>query len=117
MARLGVALGGETLKFGGLAGIGDIVAACSSGHGRNHEVGRRLAAGEPLEAVLASAEGVAEGVPAVRAVRLYAEAMGLELPIVTALHAMLYEGVPVSEALGRLLATPVGPEFPALSGR
>ncbi len=62
IARLGVAAGANPLTFSGLAGMGDLIATCASSLSRNHELGRRLAAGEKLEEILASTHTVAEGI-------------------------------------------------------
>ena len=111
MSRFGVSVGAEPATFGGLAGIGDLFTTCASPLSRNHQVGERLGRGEQLEAVLASMTQVAEGVPTTRAVHGFAREKGLELPIVAAVHAVLYEGVPVRRALERLMQRPVGVEL------
>src|SRR5438093_7009167 len=54
IARLGIAAGANPLTFTGLAGIGDLIATCASPLSRNQQLGRRLAAGEKLNAILAS---------------------------------------------------------------
>lgn len=117
MAQLGVAMGGDVLTFGGLAGVGDLFAATCSSKSLNHQLGQRLARGESLAQVLETTPAVAEGVPTTAAVHRHARATGLDLPIVKAMHALLHEGVPVAEAVRELLATPVGWELAALRGR
>ncbi len=67
IARLGIAAGAQPLTFAGLAGIGDLIATCASPLSRNQQLGRRLAAGEKLEDILASTHSVAEGVYATQA--------------------------------------------------
>ena len=62
MTRLGVALGGDPATFAGLAGIGDLIATCSSKQSRNNSVGLALGQGETIEAILESMHMVAEGV-------------------------------------------------------
>jgi len=114
MARLGAAMGGDVFTMGGLAGIGDLMATCASPLSRNHQVGVRLAKGEPLDAILASLSSVAEGVPTTRGVYAWAQRRGLELPIVRAMHGLLFEGWDVPRVLGFLLATKVGHELAAL---
>jgi len=111
MARLGVALGGDVMTFGGLAGIGDLMATCTSPLSRNYQVGQRLARGESLAAISAAMPHVAEGVWATRAVHAQARALGLDLSIVSAIHAFLYEGWSLPDVLQRLSSRPSGEEL------
>jgi glycerol-3-phosphate dehydrogenase (NAD(P)+) len=92
MTRLGESLGAQKETFFGLAGLGDLVITCMSGKSRNHTVGERLGRGESLQRVQTDMQMVAEGVHAVRAIHAFAEARGLDLPITSAVHAVLYEG-------------------------
>lgn len=117
MARLGVAMGGDVFTFGGLAGIGDLMATCASPLSRNHQVGERLAKGERLDAILGSMASVAEGVPTTRGVHAWARAHGLDLPIVRAMHGLLFDGWDVPQVLRFLLTIPVGHELAALRYR
>jgi glycerol-3-phosphate dehydrogenase (NAD(P)+) len=117
MARWGVAQGADALTFGGLAGIGDLVATCSSPLSRNHQFGTRLARGERPEEIKATMVEVAEGVTTTKAVHEQAQGQGVDLPIVRTVHRMLYQGLPVLEARDELLAVPVGREFPRGSPR
>lgn len=117
MARFGVALGGEVMTFGGLAGVGDLMATCASPLSRNHQVGERLARGERLTDILSSMAQVAEGVPTTRSVHHKARQLGLELPIVRAVHGLLYEDWEVTRALGFLMSLPTGTELAALRYR
>jgi len=117
MARYGVAVGADVFTFGGLAGIGDLMATCSSRLSRNHQVGERLGRGERLEAILASLPHVVEGVTTTQAVHPQAESLGLELPIVRAMHGLLFEGWSPGDALERLMALPVGGELSSLRYR
>lgn len=113
MARLGVSMGADALTFGGMAGVGDLIATCSSPLSRNHQVGARLAKGEALEAIQADMNMVAEGVKTVRAVHSYCQAKGLDLPIVRAVYRRLYEGRDAEAALADLMSIPTGEEFVA----
>ncbi|MBM3984950.1 MAG: NAD(P)-dependent glycerol-3-phosphate dehydrogenase [Planctomycetes bacterium] len=103
MARLGVALGGRRDTFNGLSGIGDLVVSCISRHGRNRLVGERIGRGERLEQVLASIPGVPEGVLTCRAVRILAQETGVEMPISSEIHAVLYEGKDPRRAVADLM--------------
>ncbi len=117
MARVGVAMGGDVFTFGGLTGVGDLMCTCGSPLSRNHQVGERLAKGETLEEILDSMTQVAEGVPTTKAVKLYADSVGLDLPIVQAVHRLLFEGWKVEDALVQLMHLPVGDELAALRYR
>ena len=114
MARFGVALGAEVFTFGGLAGIGDLMATCASPLSRNHQVGVRLAAGESVNDIEASMSSVAEGVPTTRAVHEQALARGLDLQIVRGVYGVLYGGAAPAEAIRELLQSPAGDEMAAL---
>ncbi|MCA9672209.1 MAG: NAD(P)-dependent glycerol-3-phosphate dehydrogenase [Myxococcales bacterium] len=111
MGKLGAAMGADLLTFGGMAGIGDLMATCASPLSRNHQVGERLAKGETLEQIRAAMFMVAEGVKTTRAVHAYAQYKGLDLHIVAAVHRLLYEGATVPEAIRDLMAVPTGAEF------
>lgn len=117
MARIGVALGADVFTFGGLTGVGDLMCTCASSLSRNHQVGERLAKGETLDDILTSMTQVAEGVPTTKAVHRYAESVGLELPIVKAVHRLLFEGWTVPDAIVQLMHLPVGDELAALRYR
>ncbi len=117
MARFGVALGADVFTFGGLAGIGDLMATCASKLSRNHQVGERLAGGEEISGILDGMTQVAEGVPTTRAVHAQALQMNIELPIVRAVHGILYEDWSCNEALIRLMSLPAEKELAVLSYR
>ena len=114
MARLGVSIGADVFTFSGLAGIGDLMATCASPLSRNHQVGERLSKGEMLDDILSSMTQVAEGVPTTKAVHRHALSIGLNLPIVRAVHDVLYEKWTVLDALKELMTIPVGDELSAL---
>jgi glycerol-3-phosphate dehydrogenase (NAD(P)+) len=111
MAQYGVALGADVFTFGGLAGIGDLMATCSSPLSRNHQVGRRLAAGETLEQILETTQQVAEGVPTTKAVYHQMGKLGLDLNMVTAIYDVLYNKMPLPEGFRRLMERPAGREL------
>ena len=111
MARLGTVMGAKMLTFGGMAGLGDLVATCSSPLSRNHRVGRRLGEGKTIEEILSEMKMVAEGVKTTKAVYNFSRANGLELPIVDAVYQLLYEGASVKSAIRGLMAVPARAEF------
>lgn len=91
LSRLGVALGGRPETFAGLAGMGDLIATCSSTKSRNHQVGFGLARGKRLEEIIAEMNMVAEGVKTTRSVLGLAERTGVDMPIATHV-GMVLEG-------------------------
>ncbi len=115
MARFGVAMGAEVMTFGGMAGMGDLIATCSSPLSRNHQVGARLARGEKLEDIQRDMRMVAEGVKMAKAANDFAVRKRLDLPIVRAVHNLLYEHHQVPLLLKELMSIPAGPEFAALT--
>jgi len=104
IARLGTAMGGRAETFSGLAGLGDLVLTCTGDLSRNREVGVRLAAGKPLEAVLAELGHVSEGVSSARAAHRHAGEHGVEMPITEAVCGVLFEGRAPRYAVQQLLA-------------
>jgi glycerol-3-phosphate dehydrogenase (NAD(P)+) len=91
LARLGVALGGDSLTFSGLAGMGDLVATCTSEKSRNRYVGVELGRGRRLDDIVTEMQMVAEGVKSTRAVLELAGQHDLEMPIAAMVGAVLYE--------------------------
>jgi glycerol-3-phosphate dehydrogenase (NAD(P)+) len=92
-ARLGVALGADPMTFAGLAGLGDLVATCSSPLSRNRTFGEHLGRGESLESAQASTRQTAEGVKSCLAIRDLARAHGVEMPITEQVELVCHEGV------------------------
>lgn len=92
LTRLGVALGGNPLTFSGLAGMGDLVATCTSTQSRNRTVGVELGKGRKLDDIVADMKMVAEGVKSTAAVLELARRHRVEMPIAEQVGAVLYEG-------------------------
>jgi glycerol-3-phosphate dehydrogenase (NAD(P)+) len=107
ITRLGLAVGAQAETFSGLAGMGDLVLTCTGELSRNRTVGTRLAKGEPLDAILASMTAVAEGVRTAPAVHALAQSLGVEMPIVEQVHALL-EGrtTPIAAVEGLMVREP-----------
>ena len=103
IARLGIAAGAHPLTFIGLAGIGDLIATCASPLSRNQQLGRRLAAGEKLEDILASTHSVAEGIYTTKAALQLAKRYSVELPITRQLSMVLFEGLDPRKAVPELM--------------
>lgn len=98
-ARLGVALGADPLTFAGLAGLGDLVATCSSPLSRNRTFGERLGRGETLEEVVAATRQTAEGVKSCRPILELAQRHGVDVPLTEAAVAVLFEGMRPADAV------------------
>jgi glycerol-3-phosphate dehydrogenase (NAD(P)+) len=103
LTRLGVALGGLPATFAGLAGMGDLIATCTSVQSRNFRVGIGLAQGRKLDDIIEEMKMVAEGVKTTRAVLELAEREGVEMPIATQVARVLYEGHHPREAVMSLM--------------
>ncbi|MBL8503267.1 MAG: NAD(P)-dependent glycerol-3-phosphate dehydrogenase [Rhodocyclaceae bacterium] len=110
ISRLGMALGGRMETFMGLAGMGDLILTCTGDLSRNRRVGLELAKGLSLEQILRELGHTAEGVSSAREVALLAGRLGIEMPITQAVHSVLYEAVPASQAVEQLLSRDTRPE-------
>jgi len=103
LGRLVAAYGGQAATVAGLAGVGDLIATCTSHHSRNRWAGEQLGHGRALAEILASTPMVVEGVPATRGVVALGQAAGVDLPICQAVYRVLYEGQPPRAAIADLL--------------
>lgn len=104
MTRLGAAMGAHPQTFAGLAGMGDLVLTCTGALSRNRQVGLEIGKGATLPEVLAGRETVAEGVVTTESARDLAAARGVEMPIVNAVHRVLFEHQPARSALVDLMS-------------
>lgn len=104
MQRLGLALGARPATFAGLAGLGDLVLTCTGSLSRNRSVGEEIGRGRSLAEVLTGRETVAEGVLNAQSARALAAQVGVEMPIVEAVHRILFEGTPVARAVAELMS-------------
>jgi len=115
LTRLGVALGGRPLTFGGLTGMGDLVATCCSRQSRNRWVGEELARGRPLAEIIAGTRMVAEGVRTSDAVVELAARVGVEMPIAAQVVAILHGVTPPVEVVAALMGRTMTSELHGLS--
>ena len=104
LGRLVQAAGGRAETVAGLAGVGDLIATCTSHHSRNRRAGELVGRGWTLERVLADSPQVVEGIPATRAAVELAGRWGVEMPIAAQVHAVLFEGRGPLEALSELMS-------------
>ena len=110
MTRLGVAAGADPMTFAGLAGIGDVVATCSSRLSRNRYVGEQLAKGQSWADIRASMDNVVEGVNATQAALVLAKELDVEMPIAEMASRVLFDGLSPHRAMAELMSRPAGPE-------
>ena len=110
LTRLGVAMGGKKSTFAGLAGMGDLVATCSSSKSRNHHVGFQLGKGKSLEQIVKEMNEVAEGVKTAKVVMELARDYKVPMPISEEVYKVLYEGSTVYDAFRGLLNLETGSE-------
>lgn len=103
-ARLGAALGADPYTFSGLAGLGDLVATCSSPLSRNRTFGERLGRGDRVDDIVATTRQVAEGVKSCGSLHDLALHHGVEMPIVGSVAALVDGDLTPRELLGRLVA-------------
>ena len=104
ITRLGVELGADPFTFSGLAGMGDLVATCSSTLSRNRTFGYRLGQGGTLEEAKAATNGqVAEGVISSDSIFRLAQRAGVEMPITQAVYGVCHRGVSVDDMIVALM--------------
>nr|WP_290220985.1 NAD(P)H-dependent glycerol-3-phosphate dehydrogenase [Corynebacterium atrinae] len=104
VTRLGVAMGADPSTFAGLAGMGDLVATCTSPLSRNRTFGVRLGEGGTLEEATEATHGqVAEGVISSNSIFQLAEANRVEMPITQAVFSVCHQGLEVSDMVTALM--------------
>ncbi|MGH9267487.1 MAG: NAD(P)H-dependent glycerol-3-phosphate dehydrogenase, partial [Acidimicrobiales bacterium] len=116
LTRLGCALGGDPLTFGGLAGLGDLVATCTSPDSRNRQVGEALGRGRSVPEVESGMAMVAEGVRSTPAVIELAGRAGVEMPIAEQVAHVLSSAKSAREVIPALMGREVRAELGAADG-
>lgn len=111
IARLVEACGGEAITGMGLAGMGDLIATCTSSHSRNRGFGLELAQGGSLESYQQRTHMIVEGALAARTVTDLAAKLAVELPICEQVRSIIWENQPVQQAVQALIARTAKPEF------
>lgn len=104
VTRLGVAAGARPATFAGLAGIGDVMATSYSALSRNRSFGEAVARGAPPTEAEAASQGVVEGVAATSSALILSQRLGVEMPITSSLHDVLFAGATPLSMVERLLA-------------
>jgi glycerol-3-phosphate dehydrogenase (NAD(P)+) len=110
ITRLGVAMGASAETFRGLAGVGDLFTTCVSKVGRNRTAGERIGRGATADEAIAATQSVIEGIPTTRSVLALAARHGVEMPIVSAVASVLFEGCSPSQAIETLMTRPLRSE-------
>jgi glycerol-3-phosphate dehydrogenase (NAD(P)+) len=103
---IGKYMGGRVDSFVGLAGVGDLVATTASSLSRNFTVGYKLASGQKLDEIIDSMDEVAEGINTIKIVKNLIRTSGFRAPITEKLYEVLFEDLPVQEALQFLMKYP-----------
>jgi glycerol-3-phosphate dehydrogenase (NAD(P)+) len=103
MIRLGQHWGIDPGTFYGLAGIGDLLATCSSALSRNYQVGYALAQGKTIEAILTDLQGTAEGVNTTNVLLQLAAQQNIELPIATQVGKLIQAKITPQVAMQALM--------------
>ena len=110
IARLGVSLGAKKETFAGLAGVGDLIVTCTSMHSRNRRAGILIGQGVETQEAMKQVGAVVEGYYAAKSAWELAREKNVNMPIVHAAYSVLYEGMPASLAVQKLLSRQRGPE-------
>ncbi|MGH6994318.1 MAG: NAD(P)H-dependent glycerol-3-phosphate dehydrogenase [Stellaceae bacterium] len=113
MVRLAVAKGGKAETLMGLSGLGDLTLTCTGLQSRNLSLGVALGEGQTLAAILGARRSVAEGVTSSAACVALARKLGIEMPIVQAVDAILHRGAAIDREIEGLLARPFKAELAA----
>jgi glycerol-3-phosphate dehydrogenase (NAD(P)+) len=108
MIAIGKTLGVEPKSFLGLAGIGDLVATCSSPLSRNYSVGYRLAKGETIEQIIATMTEAAEGINTVKVIKYLSDTMHIQAPLVGIIYKIMYEGFSLEQGIKLLMRLNAG---------
>ncbi len=111
VTRLGIALGGKAETFAGLAGMGDMIATCTSEKSRNRTVGYKLGQGQDIKSIIDEMVMVAEGVKSVGAVLELADSYGVEMPIAKFVYNVVVENVSARDAFRSILRIGAGAEW------
>ena len=110
ITNLGVAMGGQAMTFAGLAGLGDLLATCTSSLSRNHHVGEEIGKGRTVEEIIKDMNQVAEGINSSKIVMQFAGDLDIEMPIAREVYKVCHKGSTVQDAFRGLLRMEAGSE-------
>jgi glycerol-3-phosphate dehydrogenase (NAD(P)+) len=113
IGRLVQAAGGDPRTVAGLAGLGDVVATCTSRHSRNRWAGEQIGRARALEEIVHSTPKVIEGIPATRAAVELGARYGVDLPVCIQVDQVLNHGAPVRDIMSRLMGREATVELPS----
>ncbi|MBR3808207.1 MAG: NAD(P)H-dependent glycerol-3-phosphate dehydrogenase [Lachnospiraceae bacterium] len=103
IARLGVAMGGQSETFYGLTGMGDLIVTCASVHSRNRKAGVLMGQGKTMDEAMKEVKMVVEGVYSAKAAMLLSEKYNVSMPIIEQVNLILFENKPADEAVKDLM--------------
>jgi glycerol-3-phosphate dehydrogenase (NAD(P)+) len=106
MVRFGVAMGGKQETFLGLAGVGDVLATCSSRLSRNYRVGMGLGQGKKLSQVIEELDSTAEGVRTTETIFHFSRERGIDMPIVEAVYRLIQGEESLDQVVQWLMTRP-----------
>lgn len=104
LLEVGTALGGQSSTFHGLSGFGDLVATCSGAWSRNRTFGQQVGQGESPEAIIGKQKTVVEGYRATDCLKHYCDKENIDAPILSTIHAVLYEGMLPEDGITALMS-------------
>lgn len=108
MGRFSRELGADPLTFLGLAGVGDLILTCTSDQSRNFRAGYALGQGKSLDEAVAEIGQVVEGISTLQTVYAKAQEMGVYMPLVQGLYAIIFEGQNIRRVVSRLMTGEMG---------
>ena len=103
ISRLAIPMGARRETLYGLSGMGDLIVTCASMHSRNRRAGILIGQGKTMEEAIVEVNMVVEGIVSAKAALALAEKHHVEMPIVTQVNKVLFEGLPVREAVDNLM--------------
>jgi len=103
ITRLGTAMGGHVHTFYGLSGIGDLIVTCASKHSRNRTAGVYMGQGMSAQEAMDKVKQIVEGVHSTKAAKTLAEKYNIEMPIVTQVYEIVFNGKSVRDAFSDLM--------------
>lgn len=103
MGRFARELGADSMTFLGLAGVGDLILTCTSDLSRNYRVGYAIGQGKSMDEILEELGQVAEGVNTLKIVKQKADEIGVYMPLVQGLYAILFEGSEITDVVEGLM--------------
>jgi len=108
MSRFAVSLGANPFTFLGLAGVGDLMATCTSPLSRNFQLGHKLASGVSLDDAVTQLGKLAEGVNTLAVVQRESDNRGVYMPLVAGLHSIVFDNQPIDSVISGLMTSDQG---------